>query len=761
MVDKKTLIKEAKERFRISKSAFESQLAREKEDLEFQIPEKQWRDVDRRAREGRGDGGIIGQPRPCLSIPKLDQPCQLVINQHANAHLGVNVIPVSGDAEEDTANVIKGMYRKIERDSPASFGRNWAFARSAIAGRGWYRVRTEYNQEATDGPEAYDQNIVIERILFQESVYIDPAAEKPDFSDAEYAFVASWMPENVFKRTFPRAEVPSSNDVLDGDSEDAPLWVEDNADSGQRAIRVVEYFVKEHTQRTIRFGDRERVVDDVIVRIYTFTGVNDEILQEGTWNGRYIPLIPTIGRELIPTGKERYWTGVVGPAKDAQRLYNMAASSAVEMAALEPKAPWVGAEGSFDGHEKEWELSNRLNLPYLEFRPVVAEKTGQVMPPPARAQISSERLGPSMMLLQQADSFIQMATATFDPSLGRVDSSNRSGVAISKLQEQSDAATNNYIQNMATISLPYEAKVILDAIPRVYDRPGRIVCTLDEEDGTSLVMLNQHYYVDPLSKRPVPVQVERDRQGNPIYPLRKQGALSLVAGAQPQQQTPPVKFYDLKKGVYAVTVDVGKTRQTLQQEAVDEIGQIIQAQPQMMSLIGPTYFKFREFPGAKELAKMLAVLRDVQYPALKKDENDQEMDLEQAKARIQQLTMQLQEMQQGMQQAQQVIQGKQVEAQSKLQAEQIKSDTNIKTAQIKSATDIAIAQMEERVVKLEALVKSGQQREAAELKAASESALEAQKSENAKDLALLSAVATAGLAPKPPMEMGLEEPEIV
>ena len=48
-------------------------------------------------------------------------------------------------------------------------------------------------------------------------------------------------------------------------------------------------------------------------------------------DGRYIPIIPVIGRELIPFEQDRRYVGMIEPNKDAVRLLNYSASSAVEM----------------------------------------------------------------------------------------------------------------------------------------------------------------------------------------------------------------------------------------------------------------------------------------------------------------------------------------------------------------------------------------------------------------------------------------------
>jgi len=187
--DTDKLLKTAKERFKLASEAEANQREREKDDLSFQIPENQWDDGTRTQRQGDAGAGI--PPRPILSVSKLDQPIQLVLNQERAAHLGVQISPVSADAEPETAEVLEGLYRRIERDSNAHVPRSWAFERAVKCGRGRYRIVTEYD-ESTEDP--FDQVIRIKRILHQDAVYWDPSAQESDFSDANWCFIASWVP---------------------------------------------------------------------------------------------------------------------------------------------------------------------------------------------------------------------------------------------------------------------------------------------------------------------------------------------------------------------------------------------------------------------------------------------------------------------------------------------------------------------------------------------------------------------------------------
>jgi hypothetical protein len=605
-----TVLERAKRHFKLAVDVWSNQRDREKEDLKFQDPDLQWDEKSRRQRMGDD----VAPARPTLSISKIDQPVRLVQNQMKAAKLGVDISPLSEDADPETAEIIQGLYRHIERTSRAHLARNWAFGRAVTAGFGVYRVLTEYDDE---GGHPLDQKIVIKRILDQSAVYLDPTAQEPDFSDGKWAFVVNWVPKDAFQEKFPKAKAGSST-ALDwgGSNVDEPRWVR------EKDVRVAEYWYRECKQVPIESddlpeGEEPRTREEYTVHFYKITGL--EILEHRTWPGKYIPLIVVPGRELQTFDEERRWFGMIRPARDGQRGFNFCASTMVESMASEPKTPWVGAEGQFEGHEKEWSLSNIRNLPYLEYKPTtIGDKPA---PPPMRAQIDTSKMQLAMMGLQEFDKFIQAATSVYDPSLGRETSRDKSGKAIERLQEQADAGTTDFLQNFADISLTYEARVILDLMPHIYNRPGRIARVLRGDDNKSeAVMLNQ-----PFTKG-------QDGQLQPS-----------------EEQADGTKLYDLRKGVYAVSAEVGRAFQTRLKEGQEFMGTILQAMPEYLPLIGDLVFQFRDEPGAKEMAERLAKVREQKFPGIGEGEEGQ-LSPQQANMKVQAQEQQIQALNQQLQQ---------------------------------------------------------------------------------------------------------------
>jgi hypothetical protein len=495
----------------------------------------------------------------------------------------------------------------------------------------------------------------------------------------------SWLPVEEFERLYPDAEAPTNDSDFKAWMVDEPEWVK--SDGEKKAVLVGEYFYKiKEAGEVIKKAGLSRQLEKTRVKWCVLSA--KEVLDEADWNGQYIPLIPVIGTELQPFNGERMWEGMVRKARDAQKFFNFSISTLVERMAMEPKAPFVGAEGQFRGHEEEWMLANIRNQPYLEYRPTSHE--GNLNPPPQRAQIDSSGMSVALMALDQARQFVQTATNVYAPSLGQLpaDQSKQSGRAILALQQQSDAGTSHFLQNLSTISMPYEARVVLDLMPAIYDRPGRVVEVLGAEDDPRKVVLNAPFV---------------EEQGQPkVVP--------------PDVPPPPgAKTLNLSEGKYTVSINVGKSFQTRLQEGASEIGGILQSAPALMPMIGATYFKFRDFPGAKEIADILKQVREKQFPGLGQEEGAQPSP-EQMQAQVQAMQQQMQQMGQQMQamgQALETEQAKQqaqvlkaqLDAQTAMQKAQLESDTKLRVSAADNETKLAIAGVESKLEALLTLLK--------------------------------------------------------
>lgn len=630
---------QALERLQVSASAFWKQIDREKAALRYQVPELMWSDDAKKWRAGEDlGGGIIMPDRPMIAIPKIEQAVRLVLNQERAAHLGVTVHPESEDAEDDTAEMITGLYRQIDRESRANLARSWGFNRAVKAGRGAWRVVTE---PAPDYRRTKDQNIRIKRILYQDCVYFDPFGIEPDWSDGEFAFVLEWVSFSKYKRLHKKKYVKNATtgktedmpsalaEMSDGDltklADECPEWIRGEGEA--RAVLVAEYLYIEFRPESARVAKKAGWQEGEERRTCSRWMNAVEFLNHQVIHAAYIPVIPAVGEELIPFDGERRWMGMYEPNKNAQDVFNYAASNAVEAMAQEPRSTWIIAEGQEIGHERELLLANIRNFPYVRYKPTTVGE--HLVPAPARSQADTSKLSMSMDMLSMANDWVHAGTAFFEPSLGKTSPNAKTKGGTLALQQQGDQSNSHWLDNQAELSMTYEAKVVLSMIPYYYDRPGRIARILGAEDKDSkAVMLNRPFEMK--GKRPVALPFES--------PEDKRASLARVSNPND-----PAKLFRLRDGLYGLTVQIGKGYKSRVDQGADELGQLFQAEPELFKILGDIYLRFRDFPGHQEAADRIKKMLPPQLQD-QDGEADPKIQLEQAKQALQQMQAKLQEL---------------------------------------------------------------------------------------------------------------------
>ena len=670
----------ALKRFKLTAEAETKQRQREVEDLKFVDWDDQWPADVKAARGGmQAAGGVPGVPaRPCLTINKLRQPIQQVVNQARSSRLMLQFSPKGNGASRETAELFEDIARAIQVDSRAHLARNWAFERATKCGRGFYRIVTQPTERASrDGQwtaEDFDTEIVYKRILNQSSVYFDPFTQEPDGSDAEWCFITEDVPLERYQRLFPDSDVAGlDDDQLTAVGDEHQGWIGVDVDGG-RTIRIAEYFYVEHDTQTVyaladgSFVVGEKPKDAQVIgqreidqRSVKWCKLNAcEILESEGIDGSYIPVIPVIGDESNING-ERRWTGIVRPAMAAQQSYNYMRSAQVEGVGLAPKAPWVGYIETIEPFRAWWDQANTRNFPFL---PIAAARDmgGNVLPPPQRSAVEPA-IQAITMAAHEASDDIHATTGIPPVAMGQLDPHERSGKAIQALQAQAEVGSSAYLDNLANMSMQYEGKVLRDLIPRVFDRPGRIVAAIGADEQRKLVMLNQLF--------------KRDANGHPV-PLPPQA-----------QNDPDAEYYNLADGAYAVAVKVGKSYTTRLEQQGSMLGDIAQAAPGLLPAFADIWIEDMDLPGGMKIADRVR-----KVTGMGDDQKEQ--------ADPQQMQMQMQQMQQVMQ----AMQAELAEKTKALDADVVKSQADLAKADKDNAAKIEVARIQAQAGLAEAEIKA-------------------------------------------------------
>jgi hypothetical protein len=542
------------------------------------------------------------EARPCLTINKIDAYVRQVTNQQRMQRPRIKVHPVNNLADYKIAQVIEGMTRHIEVNSNADTAYDTAFDYAVRMGWGYWRVNTRYVSE-----DSFDQEIYIDTIDNPFTVYFDPNSILPDGSDAERCLITTVLDKKVFKDYYPDAD-DGANFTQRSTGDDTASWIT------KEDIRVAEYFWIERERAKLyllsdgsrHFADSDQFFARVEASGLTVVDERDsfrkavkwckmtalEVLEEKTWAGKYIPVVPCYGAQVIVDDKRKKY-GLVRFAKDPQRMYNFWRTSMTESVALAPKAKWLLAEGQDEGHENEWALANIKSSPVLRYK----QKDIEGVPAPVPTRLQPEP--PPQGIMEAAGAIsadLQMVLGILDPN--QLPSGNISGKALQGQQNQTDLSNFHFYDNM-TRSIRHTGKILLDLIPHIYDteRVMRIIGSDGQPDMTTINQLNE-------------------------------------VGEM---------LNDVTVGEYDVVMDTGPGFQTKRQQAVEAMMPLLTGNEQLFNIAGDLVFRNMDFPGADVIADRLAAMNPMAQIDEKSDIPMQaQMELANSKKQIQDMQQQLQ-----------------------------------------------------------------------------------------------------------------------
>ena len=661
---------EALEQFSESQSASSFNRDQYYEDARFARLSYQWpEDI---AKQRRQEG------RPALVINKLPALIRAVVNEARQNSPSIKVSPVDNGADEDTAEVIGGLIRNIERQSNAGIAYDTAIDHAVTGGFGFFRIDIDYAHDQT-----FDMEARIRRIANPLSVHWDTSSTEFDASDWQFAFISDMLSKDEYKARYPKAALSS----FDGDSRDekSELWLYDDQ------IRVAEWFYREKKKTKLlqiaipsietgqvelqavreeslpamarRFFEvgkvdmenmsdkdvvdgflaasgvqvlRERMVDGYNVKRRIINGV--EVLEEDDWPGENIPICPVWGDEVYLDGR-RHFRSLIRDAKDPQMMFNFWRSATTEMVALAPKTPFIGPKGFVPkGQESKWASANTRSHAYLEFEGPSA---------PQRQPFAGVPTGALQEATLAAEDLNDI-TGIYPSAIG-AKSNETSGRAILARERQGNVSNFHFIDNLNR-AITYAGKVLVEIIPSVY------------------------------SARETIRILGRDEKVN-VVKLTQEAGGSLRTGIDGQQ-----RLYDLTVGKYDVEVKTGPSFGTQREETREALIEIMRQVPNAAPFIGDVLLDHMDFVGADKLAKRLKMLLPQE---VRQAEDAQKNSDDPEKA---ELIQKNQAMQAQMQQAQQDVM-KEIER-IKAENEAIKMDKQTEIARVQMDAQAKMKELE-------------------------------------------------------------------
>lgn len=614
MADEKPtdLLSQGRTEFERCQAAEKENRERALDDIRFSRLDDQWPEtiVKQRAIE----------QRPCLTINKMPAFIRQVVNDARQNKPSIKVHPVDSGADPKTAEVINGLIRNIEYTSNADVAYDTAIEASVAGGFGYWRVGMDYAYDDT-----FDMDLSIDRVANQFAVYGDPDSMSADSSDWNVAFVVEPMRKADFEAKYTGKKNydgdPVATDFESDAWSDAGTWLDDET------VMIAEWWRREEVEREIvkcsngyvydkaefeADPDLQAAVDVGVLKIvgsrttksHKVTQIimsGADILEKNDWKGKYIPIVPVYGDEVIVEGK-RYFLSLIHSAKDAQRMFNYWRTTSTELVALAPRVPWIGRKGTFASDADRWSTANTTSHSYLEF-------DGEA---PIRQPLD---VGPAAGALQEAlnaSDDMKAIIGIYDASLG-ARSNETSGKAIMARQREGDVATFHFIDNLSR-AIRHTGRILIDLIPKVYT-DERVIRVLGEDGSPKSVKVN--------SGEPAPV-IGKD--GKPEIDDQGQAIMAL---------------HDLTAGKYDLTVTSGPSFTTRREEAAMQMTEFVRAFPDAAPVIGDILAMNLDWPGADEIAERLKAIN----PALKQQQGlppEVQQMIQEGQQAIQELTQKVQ-----------------------------------------------------------------------------------------------------------------------
>lgn len=583
-----------------------------REDLLFlsDEPGAQWNSSDYQAR--------VANRVPVITIDQLMQFVNQVANNIRMNTPSINIIPGDQEADEETAEIFKGRIKDIEHTSRADLAYDCAVLSAIKCGFGYIRVDHDWRNDA-----GFEQDILIKRVINPFSIIIDPQSTEPDGSDMRYAFVIEEITKDDFYKRYPDKECKSfdiSGYKPAGESKEEMVCVAEyfEVEEEEERIGLLEDGTSEAYQNGRKYL-RTRANRKRTIKRYMLSGA--EVLEETTFPGRFIPIVPVYGEESWIAGK-RQINSLIRRSKDAQRMYNFWKTMEAELLMRAPKSVAIAPTGTTENYEEDWLSPNKPAV--LRYDPVTLPN-GQVAPPPTLTPPPPIPAGIVNASIS-AQNDIRATLGLYGAYLGEK-SNEQSGLAINARKVQGETVTYHFGDNLV-ISIEQVGRILVGMIPEI-DVGPRIVRVIGAEDDTNLVGVN--------------------------------GAL--VEG---QERT-----YDLERGQYTVRVTTGASTATMRQEAALLFQEMLAKNPALLNVFGDLMFKYQDFPGSQAAAdRAKAILLPEVRATIEGERPPEVVALEN---QLQQMQQAMAAMQQELQSSQNDTQIKMIEASTKAQSEQAKA----------------------------------------------------------------------------------------
>lgn len=621
---------------------------------------KVWEAMDPAGVKQRNDTG-----RPCLSLDELSQYVNQLVNDVRQNKRAIKVTPMGEGANDDTAQLKEALIRQIEYRSNAQQAYTTGFENCVQRGYGFWRVVPRYVSDNSD-----DQELIIEPIVNPDMCTPDPDHLRADGSDMRYFWIRESRTKDEFNRQYPNAKHKDFGGFLGTDSS-FKAWVSEDR------CYIAEYWTLETKTRTLLtlntiegpkqyFEDelqakpskasilKSRKVETTSVMKYVTNGV--EILERTPWPGKWLPFICCYGKVIYldtGDGAKKTILSMISLARDPAQLYNYYRTAEAEVVGMTPKTPYWAYEGQISP-EQEVQIQKSLHEPVALLKAkATTEATGQQVLGLPQRQMYEPAIQALEVGAEAARRAIQAAIGSSPLPTQAQRRNEKSGVALKQIEETAQKGSFHFIDHYED-AITRTGAILDDLLPHFYDT-ARDVAIRNPDDSAEVVRIN-----DP---------------------------------TQPDTETGKPRM--VEAGPYDVTLSTGPSYDS-ERELASEFADTLVQTPLVAQVAGPAAaakvlalaIKLKNLgPLGQEMADTISPPQDEQQqqipPQVLAKLQEQEQMLAKAKQMI--------ETDAAKQQA--TIQKAQIDAQADQAKNQIDNQTKLRIAEIEAETKIAVEQM--------------------------------------------------------------------
>jgi portal protein len=588
------IVQEANENFKACTQWQGTEDQRARDDIKFANADTrnawQWpqRTYDDRT---SAEGGDL----PCLTINQTRVFNDLIINDICKQDFGITVRPVAGKASQKSAQIMQALIRRIQNQSKFGAQRRKVAEQQVDGGIGHMLLEVRYVSE-----RSMNQDIFLRAARDPTGVYEDPYIREPDGSDKGYKFEFERMPRVDFKRKYPKYADQVGTSPVNSAFAD---WLND------KEIVLVKYWRKKAKDDTLIVYINENndevsklaseikdeagqvLYKDLVAKIKSgeidgrirkttnntvewFLIAGDQIVERGSWAGKYIPGARCVGRELvIDNTLDR--KGHTRQQIDPQRMLNYSASMDTQYNFSATKSQWMASARAIEGQE-QWKSANVDNFAVMIYNDIEEEapqglqevKPPQKLPPPTPSPAFQNGM-------QVAERQMMMVTGQWQAIQGQDNKLGpESGKAIDARKMSSDNATSHFYEHQSDM-LGLLGTQLLDLMPKIYDTE-RALQVIGEKGEKYWIRINPHQ--DDIIQ-----ELEHEADDEEAVRLA----------------------FNPNLGEYECVSDPGPNYATQRQQAFHALTMVLTQAKELTAVCGDLLFKYGDFQGADEIMERI------------------------------------------------------------------------------------------------------------------------------------------------------------